>query len=286
MAVYKRTYKGYAGAITAEWQRFLVIPRFAWQGLFQQRFLTILFVLCFFYPLGCALFLYLNQNLQTLLGDLIGRRANPLTVGNQFFFIYTNVQCMLAFILTAFIGPGLISSDLANNALPLYFCRPISRTEYVAGKALVIAGLLSIITWIPGLMLFGLQAGLADGWFAENSWIAGAIVGSCVLWILVITMLALALSAWVRWRIVAGALMMVILSLGAGIAQTVKSVTQSTVGFWFDIASNSERVWMDLFRMDQAETFSVEEAVGAILFCTAICVYMLAKKVRAYEVVR
>jgi ABC-2 type transport system permease protein len=286
MAVYKRTYKGYSGAITAEWRRFTVIPRFAWQSLFEQRFLTILFVLCFFYPLGCALFLYLNHNLQSLLGSVVNVRANPLEIGNRFFFIFTNVQCTLAFILTAFIGPGLISSDLANNALPLYFCRPISRTEYVVGKALVIAGLLSLITWIPGLLLFGLQGSLATGWFVENFWIAGAIAGSCMLWILVITMLALALSAWVRWRIVAGALMMVILSFGAGVAQAVKSVANSTVGFWFDIASNSERVWMDLFRMEQSEAFSTEEAVAAILLCTALCVYMLARKVRAYEVVK
>lgn len=286
MAVYKRTYKGYSGAITAEWQRFTVIPRFAWEGLFQQRFLTILFVLCFFYPLGCALFLYLNHNLQSLLGAVVNVGVNRLQVGNEFFFLYTNVQCTLAFILTAFIGPGLISSDLANNALPLYFCRPISRVEYVAGKAIVIAGLLSLITWIPGLLLFGLQASLADGWLAENGWIAGAIIGSSILWILVITMLSLALSAWVRWRIVAGALMMVILSFGAGVAQAVKSVTNSTAGFWFDIASNSERIWMDLYRIDHSETFSTEEAITAILLCTALCVYMLAKKVRAYEVVK
>ena len=29
MAVYKRTYKAYSGGLTAEWSRWMVIPRFA-----------------------------------------------------------------------------------------------------------------------------------------------------------------------------------------------------------------------------------------------------------------
>ena len=38
----------------------------------------------------------------------------------------------------AFIGPGQVSPDLANNALPLYLARPFSRVEYVLGKMSVL----------------------------------------------------------------------------------------------------------------------------------------------------
>jgi hypothetical protein len=58
-----------------------------------------------------------------------------LRINNTFFYIFNNVQCTLAFLLTTFIGPGLVSPDLVNNA-PLYFIRPISRTEYVLGRSL------------------------------------------------------------------------------------------------------------------------------------------------------
>ena len=40
----------------------------------------------------------------------------------------------MAYLLTAFVGPSLVSPDVSNNAMPLYFCRPFSRTEYVIGK--------------------------------------------------------------------------------------------------------------------------------------------------------
>src|SRR5258707_13066390 len=51
-------------------------------------------------------------------------------------------------------GPPLVSRDLRNNALPLYLCRPFTRTEDVLGKMSVLLILLSAITWIPQLLLF------------------------------------------------------------------------------------------------------------------------------------
>ena len=61
------------------------------------------------------------------------------------------------------MGPGLISPDLSHNALPLYLARPFSRTEYVLGKMSVLMGLMSLMTWIPGVLLFVLQ-GYLEGW--------------------------------------------------------------------------------------------------------------------------
>jgi ABC-2 type transport system permease protein len=287
MAVYKRTYKGYAGALTAEWSRFLVIPRFAWRGLLSQKFLTIFYALCFFYPLGCAVAIYLNNNLG-FLGQYMPVPKNGLfDVGGKFFWIYTNVQGAFAFILTAFIGPGLISPDLSNGALPLYFCRPFSRFEYVSGKMIVLLGALSNITWIPGLLLFGLQSGIAeDGWFSKNLWLAGSIVLSSMVWIVLICVLSLALSAWVRWRIVAGALMLVVFFLLAGMAQAVNAVMRTDKGYWLDPATNIERVSMVLFGMDLPDEVSSGESIMCLIVLSAFCIWLLSKKVRAFEVVR
>jgi ABC-2 type transport system permease protein len=287
MAVYKRSYKAYTGHLTPRWSRMLVLPRYAWRGMFKQRLVMILFVICFFYPVGCALAIYLNSNMAFLSQYVPVPKGGFLNIGNQFFFILTSVQCTLGFLLTTFVGPGLVSPDLVNNALPLYFCRPLARWEYVVGKMLVILGLLSFITWIPGLMLFGLQASLADGeWFKANYWIAGSMVASSWLWMLLIAVLALALSAWVRWKILAGGLMLVVLFLGAGIAQTIREVVRTDAGGWFDPLGNISRVWMYLFDIRAEHAFSTEESAAALVVFVGLCVYLLARKVRAYEVVR
>ena len=61
--------------------------------------------------------------------------------------------------------------------MPLYLCRPFSRAEYVLGKMSVLVFLLSLITWVPGLILFVIQAqpgglGLDRG---RTCWIAGSL---------------------------------------------------------------------------------------------------------------
>ncbi|MCC6588796.1 MAG: ABC transporter permease subunit [Bryobacterales bacterium] len=287
MAVYKRTYKAYKGALTAEWSRFLILPRYAWKTLFQQRFVTILYVLCFFYPTLCALAIYLNNNLGFLAQYIPIPKDGLFEVSGRFFVYYTNIQGVMAFILTAFIGPGLISPDLANGGLPLYFCRPFSRTEYVVGKMVVVAGLLSKIMWIPALGLWALQAALAGGnWWRDNLWLVGAIVGSSAVWILLITFLALALSAWVRWRVVAGALLLVVFFLFAGLGQAVNAILRTEKGTLLDPGRNLEYITMELFRRELPETASFEESMAAVALMVAGCIWLLARKVRAHEVVR
>src|SRR5689334_25035760 len=163
MAVYKKTYRPYDGALTASWRRFLVIPRYAFEDLHRSRFLTIFYIASFIYPLISALIIWVQHNASAL-GLLGAQGANRLISINVVFFLSVlGWQSMLALFLASFIGPGQVSPDLANNALSLYLARPFSRTEYVLGKMTVLLSLLSIMTWIPGLLLFGLESYL-EGW--------------------------------------------------------------------------------------------------------------------------
>ena len=46
MAVYKRTYKAYAGRLTPEWSRFTVLSRYGFASLFDSRPFTAYCILC------------------------------------------------------------------------------------------------------------------------------------------------------------------------------------------------------------------------------------------------
>src|ERR1035441_935492 len=285
MAVYRRNYKPYAGRLTPEWSRCLVLFRYSRRNLFRSKFLTGLFVVCFFYPLACLLMIYLAHSASFL--QQLGLPAGVLTIDNKFFFHFISVQGGFAFILTAFAGPGLISPDLANGALPLYFCRPFSRAEYVLGKSSELAILLSQITWIPGLILFGMQAGLAGpSWTWTHLWIAGSLVLSSLIWIAILSLLAMALSAWVKWRIVAGALLLAVMFFGAGFAQAINAVLRTQSGHFFNVAYLMGTVWNALFQVDAEHAIPVAQAWIALLVYCAVCLGLLMRKVRAYEVVR
>lgn len=285
MAVYRRTYTSYAGPLTPAWSRSLVLFRYSRRKLFQSKLQTGLFVLCFFYPLACLLIIYIANNLSFL--QSIGAGGSLIRIDNNFFLVFVRVQCVLAFVLTAFTGPGLISPDLANGALPLYLCRPFSRAEYILGKSSVLAILLSEITWIPGLVLFTVQASLAGpGWAWDHLWIAGSLVLSSLIWIAMLSLLAMALSAWVKWRIVAGALLLAVLFFGAGFAQAINAVLRTQSGHFLNIVYLMVTVWKSLFRVDDASSISPAQAWIALLIYCAICLALLMRKVRAFEVVK
>jgi ABC-2 type transport system permease protein len=286
MAVYRRTYTSYLGSLTPAWSRCLVLFRYSRRNLFRSKLQTALFVLCFFYPLICLIVIYLAHNLSFL--ERFGTTGGPFVrIDNKFFFYFVNVQGMLAFVLTAFTGPGLISPDIANGALPLYFCRPFSRAEYVLGKASVLVILLSEITWIPGLVLFTVQSSLAGSeWAWQHLWIAGSIILSSLIWIAILSLLAMALSAWVKWRIVAGALLLAVLFFGAGFAQAVNAVMRTQSGHFIDIVYLMATVWSSLFQMDNGRSMSSASAWIALLGYCGICLALLVRKVRAYEVIK
>lgn len=285
MAVYRRNYRPYAGVLTPAWSRWLILFRYSKRNIFRSKFVTALFVACFFWPVVCLAMIYVAHSASFL--QQIGLPPGILSIDKKFFYDFMWVQGVFAFFLTAFTGPGLISPDLANGALPLYFCRPFSRAEYVLGKSSVLAILLSQITWVPGLILFVIQAGMAGAsWTWSNLWIAASLFLSSVICIAILSLLAMALSAWVKWRVVAGALLLGVMSFGAGFGQAINTVLRIQAGSFFNLAYLMGTVWNALFQVDVNHAIPVVQAWVALLVYCAICLGLLMRKVRAYEVIR
>lgn len=300
MAVYKKTYRPYDGELTSSVSRFLVIPRYAFEEMQKSRFLTIFFLASFIYPLVCALIIYVQHNSSAL--NLLGlQNANRLiSINVTFFMSLLGWQSMLALFLASFTGPGQVSPDLANNALSLYLARPFSRVEYVLGKMTILMVLMSLMTWVPGLLLFGLQ-GYLEGWqwMKDNARIASGIFLGAWVWILLLALLALALSAWVKWKPAAGALMFGVFFVAGGFGATINAVLRTKWGHLFNISELIGSIWVQLFEgqnhiTNGAVFFRVIEGEELALWCcwaslavlALICLYMLARKIRGAEVVR
>ncbi len=286
MAVYEHHYKPYEGVLTPAWSRFLVIPRYAYQDLFKYKLFIALFVLCFVCPLIYTLIIYLHHNANALAIFNI-TSADIVPINATFFYFFTNIQTSLAFIFTVIIGPVLISRDLANNALPLYLSRPFSRFEYIIGKMAVLLILLSAITWAPGSLLFLFQSYLeGGGWFTNNLWIANAIFLLSFTWILLLTLLALAFSAWIKWRTAASAALFAIFIIPTPIGFAIQGILDTTMGHLLNPAMAFSSLAKHLFRLSWMDPFlSSGQSWGVFIAYAAICLFMLWRKVRAYEVV-
>jgi ABC-type transport system involved in multi-copper enzyme maturation permease subunit len=208
-------------------------------------------------------------------------------IDNRFFFRLLELQGWLALFLTAWVGPAMVSPDLTNGALPLFLSRPISRAEYVAGKLLVLAILLSAVTWAPCVLLFGIQAQLARNWFMPNLYIVGGVlIGACV-WIAVLSLLSLAVSAWVRWRIVATGLMVALVFIPAGFGAVVSAVLRTKWGFVLNVPYMVTLLWSRLLRAPILQDgLPVSTAWISLLAVCGLCLLLLNKRIQARQVVR
>ena len=286
MAVYKRGYRRYAGPLTGRRARFMVLPRYAWRRLYEQRLVVLLTLAAFIWPLLCAGYVYLANRLELLQGFEAELRE-VIAVNGEFVSGFMYVQGAVAVFLAALAGPGLLAPDLANNALPLYFSRPLTRWSYALARLLVIAGMLSIVTWVPGLLLFGLQVGLAGGaWFGTNWTLGAGMVAGFLLWVLVLSLVAMASSAWVKWRVVAGAVSLAVFFILAGVSEMIDAVFRVTWGHILDPAWAVNRVWCALLGVDAPAGPGAGASMLALTVFMLLLALVIERKLRPVEIVR
>jgi ABC-2 type transport system permease protein len=306
MAVYEQTYKRYTGAMTPEWSRFLIIPRHAYRGVFNSKLFTAFYVICFIPILVEAVLIYLHHNVTAL--AIMSVNAKELIPIDGFFFqTFVNIQGGFAFFVALLVGPPLVSRDLRNNALPLYLCRPFSRTEYVVGKMSVLLILLSAITWIPQLLLFLFQSYLEGfAWFKSNLWMASAIFIAGGVWILLLALLSQTVSALLKWRIIASGALLGIFFIPSVFGAFINEVFQTRWGNIISIGALMNNVTAGLFGTFDVlfDKVTIRDFDGTVLreilllepplwlswtmlfILCAICLALLSWKVKAYEVVR
>lgn len=301
MAVYEHLYGAYEGEAHSAFSRFLVIPRYAVREVFKSKLLTTFFILCFIYPLIAAILVYLRHNANAV-ALLQINVAELLPIDNTFFQTFLQVQGAFSFILTVLVAPPLISRDLANNALPVYLCRPLSRTEYVLGKMSVVAFLLSLVTWVPGLLIFFFQASLAGvGWLWENAWMIGAIFFGSAVWILLLSLLALAVSSIVKWRVVASGALLGMFFVPSAFAEIINELFLTRSGHLISMWATMNSIWRGLFGLFERQYEIIRDRrLGEITIfepplwaswlvvaaICAICIFLLSRRVRAYEVIK
>lgn len=306
MAVYEQTYKPYTGKLTPERSRFLIIPRHAYESIFNSKLFTAFFVICFLPSLIEAILIYLHHNFAALTVMQASVR-DLIPIDNSFFRAFSYAQGIFAFFLALLIGPPLVARDLRNNALPLYLCRPFSRTEYVMGKMSVILILLSAITWVPQLLLFLFQSYLEGfTWFRANLWIASAIFISNIVWILLLALLTQTISALVKWRVVASGVLLGLFIIPSAFAEIINLMFQTRWGSLFSLSALVISVTNGLFGLFDRVSGLIQirdfddnvireiTLVEPPLWCSwaalfavcAVCLALLSWKVKAYEVVK
>jgi ABC-type transport system involved in multi-copper enzyme maturation permease subunit len=294
MAVYKRRYASYTGSLTPEWSRFFVLTRYAFAELFKSRVFVLFLILSLVPTLFFAAYIFIANN-KTVQLLLPAGPADLFSVEAKYFTLIMIVQTQVAFLLNCWVGPVLIAGDLTNGALPLFLSRPFKKSDYVLGKLSVLVLLLSAVTWVPCLLLFSLQAGLArNGWVWSHLWMIPPIMLCSAIWILMLSLISLAVSAWVKLRIVATGVIFIAFFVPAGLGEMFNSILDT---YWGRLLNFS-----DMFRLILARGFReqvpgilgstrwneipVPAAWGVLLSLCLLSLVILNVRLRAREAVR
>src|SRR5262249_40078154 len=155
---------------------------------------------------------------------------------------------------------------------------PFSRFEYVVGKMSVLLILLSLITWVPGILLFLFNSYLEGGsWMAENLWIANAVFTLSFSWLALLALLSMAFSAWIKWRTAASAALFAILIIPTPIGFAIQGIFGTTVGHLLNPAVAFSSLGKYLFRLDSIDALlSWGQAWFVFLAYAALCLFTLS----------
>ncbi len=113
-----------------------------------------------------------------------------------------------------------------------------------------------------------------------------AYVVGHITWIIVISMLTLAISAWVRFKPAARGALFAIIFILAGFAQSVNGVTRTSWGDLIPLVRAINSVVMSLFGAPTPSGLPVTLNWLTLAGVTVLGIWLLDRKLRAHEVVR
>jgi hypothetical protein len=143
------------------------------------------------------------------------------------------------------------------------------------------------MTLLPAMLMFIVQSSLMGwNWMLDNFYLASASLLTCAILLAVLTLLGLAMSALVRWRIVAGALILAVFAIGKGFAAMIDNVMRTNNGDYIDIQHLLGTVANDLFHTATPgqDDMPVVAAWATLIAICGMLLYILNRKLRVCEV--
>ncbi len=122
-------------------------------------------------------------------------------------FLGQQVRFLPVVLVSLAAGASAIASDFASGAFTIYLSKPISRFDYLLGKALPVGAAVSAVTLAPALALLLLHQSLAPDFelLTKAPWLPLALTAYSLLLALYYTLSVLAVSSLCRSGRVAGA---------------------------------------------------------------------------------
>src|SRR5918995_6463390 len=140
MPIHDQGYRRYIGSRAEVGRSWQVITRAGIRTVLAKRSFLGLMLMAWSPFVVRAVQVYIAANFQ---------QASFLAPKAETFREFLGQQSVFVFFVTIYIGAGLIANDRRANALQVYLSKPLTRAEYVAGKAAILFLFLTLVTWAP-----------------------------------------------------------------------------------------------------------------------------------------
>jgi len=278
MPIHDQSYRRYGGTREPIGGAWAVIARHGVLTIVRKRLFLGLLLLAWIPFVVAGVSVYLSANFPQM---------SLLSMTAQRFRDFLETQNFFVFVITVWVGAGLIANDKRANALQIYLSKPLGRLEYVAGKLAILAVFLLGVTLLPGLLLLILQV-LFTGRFTflrQNFYLFPAVILFSFLQVLLASFTMLALSSITKSSRYVAILYAGVYFFSDAVYGLVYLITGSSRLSWLSLPGNLRQIGDVIFRL--APRYSTPWVVSllAILVIMGVCAWILERQVRGVEVV-
>jgi len=201
MPLYDLSYRRFEGPRTSRFRRSFALARSAASLLLRRRSFLLLLAVCWIPAVVRAAQIYVARQFP---GAPDFFTITPETWRE---FLGQQVRFLPVVLVSLATGASAIASDFASGAFTIYLSKPISRFDYLLGKALPVAGAVCAVTLAPALALLLLHLSLAPDFelLSKAPWLPLAVTAYSLFLALYFTLSVLAVSSLCRSGRVAGA---------------------------------------------------------------------------------
>ena len=274
MPIHDQGYRHWEGTLKSHTFRWWVIAR---EGLkiILRRKLFLLFIMApaIIHFLACGVYIYL--------ANMMDVRGLP-QVNANFFYDFFSRQTFFIVLICVFGGSGLIANDLKNNALQMYFSKPLKRVDYLVGKLVTIMTMLTFVTLILAILLFleNLLLGETVEFLRQNYWILGSIFLYSFILTLPTGLLILALSSLTknnRYVAISFAAIVLFTPIVFEILKNIfKSSKLAPISFWANLLLLGNK----LFGLRPSYSSHWGWSVLIFLSIIGFCIWTLSRKIK------
>jgi ABC-type transport system involved in multi-copper enzyme maturation permease subunit len=278
MPIHDQSYRRYGGGKTSPGRAWTVIARAGIHNMIRKRAFLGLLIFAWLPFLVRAVQVYVTANYP---------QAQMFAPDAKTFRDFLEQQDFFVFVITIYVGAGLIANDRRANALQIYLSKPLMRAEYIAGKAAVLFVFLLLVTLAPAILLLLLQV-LFKGSFdfvSNNLFLVPAITLSSLLQALLASFTMLALSSLSKSARYVGILYAGILFFTAAVYGAMYAITGSSSVSWLSLGANLSQVVDVIFRLPPRYTTPWQLSLLIIVGMIVLSISILERRVRGVEIV-